>query len=150
MKKAIRILIVSVYVDDLIFTSNDEKMLQDFKKGMKKTYQMSDLGLLHWFLGIEIPQTKYRIFISQNKYMLKTFSKNSRCLVANLFLPLVANEKLKKEDGAKKADARMYRSLVGSLLYLTATNLTECLLQVQFHALCKNQVRITLLLEKEF
>ena len=38
MKKAVRILIVSVYVDDLIFTSNDEKMLQDFKKGMKKTY----------------------------------------------------------------------------------------------------------------
>ena len=38
MKKAIRILIVSVYVDDLIFTSNDEKMLQDFKKGKKKTY----------------------------------------------------------------------------------------------------------------
>ena len=38
MKKAIRILIVSVYVDDLIFTSNDEKMLQDFKKDKKKTY----------------------------------------------------------------------------------------------------------------
>lgn len=38
MKKAVHILIVSVYVDDLIFTSNDEKMLQDFKKGMKKTY----------------------------------------------------------------------------------------------------------------
>ena len=45
--------------------------------------------------------------------MLKTFSTNSRCLVAN--------EKLKKEDGAKKADTRIYRSLVGSLLYLTAT-----------------------------
>ena len=38
MKKAIRILIVSVYVDDLIFTGNDEKMLQDFKKDKKKTY----------------------------------------------------------------------------------------------------------------
>ena len=38
MKKAIRILIVSVYVDDLIFTSNDEKVLQDFKKDKKKTY----------------------------------------------------------------------------------------------------------------
>lgn len=75
MKKAIRILIVSVYVDDLIFTSNDEKMLQDFKKDKKKTYQMSDLGLLHWFWGIEIPQTKYRIFISQKKTADNIFDK---------------------------------------------------------------------------
>ncbi|KAL0341478.1 UNVERIFIED_CONTAM: Retrovirus-related Pol polyprotein from transposon RE2 [Sesamum calycinum] len=51
-------LIVSLYVDDLIYTGNNEKMIQDFKEDMMKTFEMSDLGLMHFFLGIEINQEK--------------------------------------------------------------------------------------------
>ena len=60
-------LIFSLYVD-LIFTGNDENMIHDFKDKMMKKYEINDLGLLHHFLGIEINQGKYGVFISQRKY----------------------------------------------------------------------------------
>ncbi|XP_070672588.1 secreted RxLR effector protein 161-like [Malus domestica] len=82
---------------------------------------MSDLGLLHYFLGIEVSQTKNGIFISQKKYaksLLKKFNLSNCKTVAT---PLMPNEKMKKYDGAKKVDATKYQSLIGSLLYLTVT-----------------------------
>lgn len=96
MKQGASILIVSLYVDDLIFTGNDESLLQKFKKDMMSTYEMSDLGLLHYFLGIEISQTKGEIFISQKKYaenLLKKFHLWGCKAVAT---PLMPNEKLKR------------------------------------------------------
>ena len=69
------ILIVSLYVDDLICIGNNEEIIQEFKKYMMKTFEMSDLGLMHYFLGIEINQED-GIFICQKKYnenLLKKF-----------------------------------------------------------------------------
>ncbi|KAK4387628.1 Retrovirus-related Pol polyprotein from transposon TNT 1-94 [Sesamum angolense] len=65
---------------DLIYTGNNEKMIQDFKEDMMKTFEMSDLGLMHFFLGIEINQEKEGIFICQRKYtetLLKKFKMES-------------------------------------------------------------------------
>ncbi|KAL0325687.1 UNVERIFIED_CONTAM: Retrovirus-related Pol polyprotein from transposon TNT 1-94 [Sesamum radiatum] len=107
--------------DDLIYTGNNEKMIQDFKEDMMKTFEMSDLGLMHFFLGIEINQEKEGIFICQRKYtetLLKKFKMESCKTVTT---PLVTGEKYQKEDGSQKVDGSMYRSLIGSLLYLTAT-----------------------------
>ncbi|KAL0368055.1 UNVERIFIED_CONTAM: putative mitochondrial protein [Sesamum calycinum] len=59
---------------------NNEKMIQDFKEDMMKTFEMSDLGLMHFFLGIEINQEKEGIFICQRKYtetLLKKFKMES-------------------------------------------------------------------------
>ncbi|KAK4386673.1 Retrovirus-related Pol polyprotein from transposon RE1 [Sesamum angolense] len=100
---------------------NNEKMIQDFKEDMMKTFEMSDLGLMHFFLGIEINQEKRGIFICQRKYtetLLKKFKMESCKTVTT---PLVTGEKYQKEDGSQKVDGSMYRSLIGSLLYLTAT-----------------------------
>ncbi|CAL2254987.1 unnamed protein product [Prunus armeniaca] len=115
------ILIVSLYVDDLICTRNNEKIIQEFKKDMMKTFEMSDLGLMHYFLGIEINQEEDGIFICQKKYtenLLKKFKMYGCKTVAT---PLITNEKLRKEDGSSKANESVYRSLIGSLLYLTTT-----------------------------
>ncbi|KAL0310316.1 UNVERIFIED_CONTAM: Retrovirus-related Pol polyprotein from transposon RE2 [Sesamum calycinum] len=107
--------------DDLIYTGNNEKMIQVFKEDMMKTFEMSDLGLMHFVLGIEINQEKEGIFICQRKYtetLLKKFKMESCKTVTT---PLVTGEKYQKEDGSQKVDGSMYRSLIGSLLYLTAT-----------------------------
>ncbi|KAK4393540.1 Retrovirus-related Pol polyprotein from transposon TNT 1-94 [Sesamum angolense] len=96
-------------------------MIQDFKKDMMKTFEMSDLGLMHFFFGIEINQEKEGIFICQRKYtetLLKKFKMES---CKTITTPLVTGEKYQKEDGSQKVDGSMYRSLIGSLLYLTAT-----------------------------
>ncbi|KAI9200548.1 hypothetical protein LWI28_009701 [Acer negundo] len=121
LRRGAVILIVSVYVDDLIFTGNDENMIQQFKDDMMNIYEMSDLGQLHYFLGIEVSQMKNEIFISQRKYTENILKKFNLMGCNSVDIPLIANEKLKKEDGAKKADAAVYRSLIGSILYLTAT-----------------------------
>ena len=115
------ILIVALYVDDLVFTGNNKKMIEDFKNEMMQKYEMSDLGLLNHFLGMEIYQDDGGVFICQEKYVekiLKNFDM-SECKPKDT--PLVVNEKLVKEDGSSKMDATLYRSLVGKLLYLTAT-----------------------------
>ncbi|RVW58020.1 Retrovirus-related Pol polyprotein from transposon RE1 [Vitis vinifera] len=62
-----QILIVALYVDDLIFTGNDEKMVEKFRNEMMKKYEMSDMGLLHYFLGIEVYQEEDGVFICQKR-----------------------------------------------------------------------------------
>ena len=59
---------VSVYVYDLIFIGNDEAMLEIFKKSMKQEFDMSDLGRMKYFLGVELVQSSEGIFINQKKY----------------------------------------------------------------------------------
>ncbi|KAK4380916.1 Retrovirus-related Pol polyprotein from transposon RE2 [Sesamum angolense] len=102
----------------LYIKSQDDSRLQE---DMMKTFEMSDLGLIYFFLGIEINQEKEGIFICQRKYtenLLKKFKMESCKTVTT---PLVTGEKYQKEDGSQKVDASIYRSLIGSLLYLTAT-----------------------------
>ncbi|GAU26480.1 hypothetical protein TSUD_294490 [Trifolium subterraneum] len=70
------ILIVSVYVDDLIYTGNNQEMMDDFKRSMREKFAMSELGKMKYFLGIEVNQGKHGIFIHQQKYayeILKRF-----------------------------------------------------------------------------
>nr|GEV56057.1 retrovirus-related Pol polyprotein from transposon TNT 1-94 [Tanacetum cinerariifolium] len=93
------ILIVVLYVDDLVFTRNNKKMIEDFKNEMIQKYEMSDLGLLNHFLEMEIYQDEGGVFICQESMLMLHFT----------------------EDGSNKVDATLYRSLVGKLLYLIAT-----------------------------
>ncbi|XP_062094006.1 uncharacterized mitochondrial protein AtMg00810-like [Humulus lupulus] len=88
---------------------------------MMKSFEMTDLGLMHYFLEIEITQKKDGIFISQKKYtetLLKKFKMEGYKTVST---PLDNNKALKKEDRSPKADESKFRSLIGSLLYPTAT-----------------------------
>ena len=69
-------IIIEVYVDDIIFGSNDDRLSQQFSKNMQKEFEMSLLGELRFFLGLQISQQENGIFISQSKYikeMLKIF-----------------------------------------------------------------------------
>jgi len=86
-----------------------------------KVFEMTDLGLMSFFLRMEIKQAEYEIFICQKKYakeILKMF-KFEKCKEANT--PMNQKEKLCKEDGADKINKGYFRSLIGCLMYLTAT-----------------------------
>lgn len=65
------VLIVSIYVDDLIYLGNDAEMLKKFKESMKKEFAMTDLGRMKYFLGVEVVQDDKGIFINQRKYAEK-------------------------------------------------------------------------------
>ena len=115
------ILLVALYVDDLIFMGNNEEMIKDFKKEMTQEFEMTDLGLMRFFLGIEVKQDKSGIFISQEAYstsILKKFRMEHCNPVAT---PMELGTKLSKFEGGASVDANLYQSLVGSLRYLTCT-----------------------------
>ncbi|WKA06777.1 hypothetical protein VitviT2T_024661 [Vitis vinifera] len=116
-----KILIVSLYVDDLIFTGNDESMFVKFKNSMKLEFDMTDLGKMKYFLGMEVLQNSEGIYISQRKYtkeVLERFGMEKSNSVKN---PIVPGDRLTKNEGGVKVDATKYKQLVGSLMYLTAT-----------------------------
>lgn len=114
-------IIVCIYVDDLIYMGTNLKLIADFKSSMMTEFEMTDLGMMKYFLGIQVKQQKGEIFISQEKYLVDLLQKFHMQNSKPIATPLAVNEKLKMEDGAKKVDDAMFRSLVGSLLYLTHT-----------------------------
>ncbi|KNA03723.1 hypothetical protein SOVF_206380 [Spinacia oleracea] len=88
---------------------------------MMSEYEMTDLGEMKYFLGMQVRQRPGRIFLSQEKYaddLLKKFHMED---CKPFVTPMAPNEKLSKYDGKEKVDASIYRSLVGSLIYLTHT-----------------------------
>ena len=96
-----KILIVVLYGDDLIFIGNDVLLIADFKAVMKNEFEMTDFGLLRYFLGIEVKKNEKGIFISQEKYVeevLKRFNMQNNKAVAT---PTVMGLKLSKEDSCK-------------------------------------------------
>lgn len=114
-------LIVSIYVDDMLVTGSNFELIQQFKDEMRCCFEMTDLGIMKYFLGMEVTQLSCGIFICQQKYasdVLRRF-KMEECKPVGT--PMATNLKLSKDDDTSKVDGSMYRSLVGSLLYLTAS-----------------------------
>lgn len=116
-----KILIVCLYVDDLIFTGNCDIMFADFKKSVMNEFEMSDLGLMHYFLGIEVIQSDAGVFLSQKKYVADILDRFQMKDCNPTSTPVDCGMKLHKDDGGKKVDSTLYKQIVGSLMYLTAT-----------------------------
>ncbi|XP_048226569.1 uncharacterized mitochondrial protein AtMg00810-like [Ricinus communis] len=116
-----RILIVCLYVDDLIFTGNDPAMFEKFKKSMMTEFEMSDLGLMHYFLGIEIVQSADGIFVCQKKYVREILDRFQMqdCNPASTLAEF--NLKINKDHEGKKVENTLFKQIVRSLMYLTAT-----------------------------
>ncbi|CAL8150880.1 unnamed protein product [Prunus armeniaca] len=96
-------------------------MIEEFRRDMMEHYEMTDLGVLHHFLGMGVIQSKQSIFLHQKKYGQKLVEKFGLKDCKIVATPLAMNEKLSKNDGSEAADEGQYRQIVGSLLYLTAT-----------------------------
>lgn len=105
-KNGTGILIVCLYVDDFIFMDSSNKMNEAFKTHMMAEFEMKDLGLMSYFLGLEVHQTQNKIFVSQSKYardMFKRFSMENSSPVAT---PTSHGEHLCKEDGESKINKK--------------------------------------------
>lgn len=106
---------------DLIFIGNNSAMIENFKRSMMVEFEMSDLGKMHYFLGIEVIQSASEFFISQKKYaqeMLVRF-RMADCNPAST--PMEMGLKLVRDPEGRKIDNTLYKQIVGSLMYLTAT-----------------------------
>lgn len=116
-----QILIVSLYVDDLIFTGNCEKLINGFKESMKRNFDMTDLGKMRYFLGVEILQRDEGIYICQRKFAKEVLERFEMSLCNGVNNPIVPGVKLSKKGGGATLDTTLYKEMIGSLMYLTVT-----------------------------
>jgi len=116
-----KVIIVSIYVDDLIYTGNDEDMMNGFKNSMISVFDMTDLGKMQFFLGIEVIQRTDGNFICQKKYAIDVLKRFAMAESNPVSSPIVPGVKLNKDDQGVQVDESYYRQIVGSLMYLTTT-----------------------------
>nr|GEU68375.1 copia-type polyprotein [Tanacetum cinerariifolium] len=115
------LLIVSLYVDDLIYTGNNKRTCEEFKSSMMTEFDMSDLGKMRHFLGMEVLQNDKGIFICQRQYakeVLGQFSMENSNPVGNLKVP---GTRISCDKEGTKVDSTRFKQLVRRLMYLTAT-----------------------------
>jgi hypothetical protein len=109
--------ICQIYVDDIIFGSTNKSTCEEFSRIMVQKFEMSMMGELKYFLGFQIKQLQDGTFISQTKYIqdiLKKFGmKDGK--------PMGTNGHLDLNTGGKSVDQKVYRSMIGYLLYLCAS-----------------------------
>ncbi|GJU22391.1 putative ribonuclease H-like domain-containing protein [Tanacetum coccineum] len=115
------IMLVQVYVDDIIFGSTRKSWCDEFEALMKGRFQMSSMGELIFFLGLQVKQKTDGIFISQDKYVADMLKKFDLASVKTAITPMETKMALTKDEEADEVDVHLYRSMIGSLMYLTAS-----------------------------
>ncbi|GKD36977.1 putative ribonuclease H-like domain-containing protein, partial [Tanacetum coccineum] len=115
------ILLVQVYVDDIIFGSTNKELCTRFEKLMKDKFQMSSIGELTFFLGLQVQQKEDGIFISQDKYVAEILKKFNYTDVKSASTPVDLEKPLVKDGDADDVDVHIYRSMIRSLMYLTTS-----------------------------
>nr|GEZ19774.1 retrovirus-related Pol polyprotein from transposon TNT 1-94 [Tanacetum cinerariifolium] len=112
------ILLVQIYVDDIIFGSTNPKRSKQFEKLMHNKFEMSMMGELKFFLGIQIHQSPRGIFINQAKYAQEILIKHCKTSCDSVGTPM-ATKHLDANLSGTSVDQTKYRSMVGALMYLT-------------------------------
>eukprot|EP00253_Pinus_taeda_P029695 PITA_29695 len=105
----------------LVEKGNNESYIASIKKGLGKNFEMTDLGYVHYYLGIEVARHPKSIFLSQRKYIGDLLNRFGMTECNPLTTPMEQNLKLTSTEGKEFEDAIKYRQLVGSLNYLTTT-----------------------------
>ncbi|KAL6349742.1 hypothetical protein AAG906_001629 [Vitis piasezkii] len=117
------LLVAQIYVDDIVFGATSSELTHNFSKKMKIEFEMSMMGELTFFLGLQIMQLKDGIFLSQSKYAKEVVKKFGLESSKHFKTPMSTTTKLSKEASGKDVAQKLYRSKIGSLLYLTTSRL---------------------------
>ena len=115
------LIVAQVYVDDIIFGSTKDELAHDFSKLMQTEFEMSMIRELTYFLGLQIRQQDLGIFLSQSKYVMNLVKKFGLEFTSSVRTPMSPNVKLTVDLLGKNVDPSLYRSMIGSVLYLTAS-----------------------------
>nr|GEW46135.1 hypothetical protein [Tanacetum cinerariifolium] len=108
-----------VYVDDIIFGSTNKNLCKAFEKLMKDKFQMSLMGELTFFLGLQVKQKQDGIFMSQDKYVAEILRKFGLTDGKSASTPIDTEKPLLKDLNGEDIDVHTYRSIIGSLMYIT-------------------------------
>jgi hypothetical protein len=113
--------VCQIYVDDIIFGSTNKSTCEEFSMIMIHKFEMSMMGELKYFLGFQVKQLQEDTFISQTKYIQDILTKFGMKDANPIKTPMGTNGHLDLDTGGKSIDQKVYRSMIGSLLYLCAS-----------------------------
>jgi hypothetical protein len=113
--------IAQIYVDDIVFGSTNNIKVQQFVDVMSHEFEMSLVGELSYFLGLQIRQMNDGIFITQAKYAKNLVKRFGLEKAKHCDTPMSTTLKLSKDASGKSVEQTLYRAMIGSLLYLTAS-----------------------------
>ena len=116
------VILLVVYVDVIVITGSDSKGISSLKSFLQSQFHTKDLGMLRYFLGIEVIRSKHEIFLYLRKYVLDLLSETGK-LEIKLCSSLMVPDLHFTEEGKTFEDLERYRRLVGKLNYLTITRL---------------------------
>ena len=109
-----------LYVDDL-FVIGMDGLNANTKRKLATEFEMKDLGMMHYFLGMEVWQNAHGILLGQGKYALEILKRFRMMDCKAITTPMASNLKLLSDASSELVDATMYRQMIGSLMYLTNT-----------------------------
>eukprot|EP00253_Pinus_taeda_P001436 PITA_01436 len=118
-------LILVLYVDDL-FLIGSSKLIGDCKKNLATKFDMKDLGLMHYFLGMEVWQQKGEIFLGQGRYAIEILKRFRMEDCRPMATPMITNWKKIDASEDKDVDPTLYRQFIGSLIYVVNTRPDIC------------------------
>jgi hypothetical protein len=116
-------LLVQIYVDDIIFGGSSHTLMFRFQKMMESEFQMCMMEELTFLLGIQVKQMKQDTFVHQAKYTKDLMKKFNMAKLKPVSTPMSSVASLGPDEDGEAVDQREYKSIIGSLLYLTATRL---------------------------
>ena len=117
--------ILLLYMDDL-FPTGDEKLIFDSKRKLAAEFEMKDLGMMHYFLGLEVWQKLGEIVLSQGKYAVEILKRFRMMDCKSMTTSMTTNLKFFGDTTSETVDASLYRQMIGSLMYLTNTRPNIC------------------------
>ncbi|KAI3681921.1 hypothetical protein L6452_36728 [Arctium lappa] len=115
------ILLVQIYVDDIIFGSTRDNLCKEFEDLMHQRFKMSSMGELTFFLGLQVQQKSDGIFICQSKYVQDILTKFGFSDSKPASTPMETHKQITADLEGEDMDVHHYRSMIGSLMYLTAS-----------------------------
>jgi hypothetical protein len=114
-----------LYVDDL-FITGVERLISSCKENLASEFEVTDIGLMHYFLGLEVWQEPGHIFLGQGKYACDILSRFQMGDSRPMTTPMITNWKKLHASESQLVDPTLYRQLIGSLMYLVNTRRNIC------------------------
>src|ERR1044072_5536153 len=141
-----KLMITQIYVDDIVFGGMSSQMVEHFVQQMKSEFEMSLVGELNCFLGVQVKQMEDSIFVSQSKYAKNIVKKFGLENASHKRTPAPTHVKLSKDEKDEDVDQSLCRSVIWSLLYLTA-NMPDITFVVGVYARYQAQPKASHLLQ---
>ncbi|KAI3813794.1 hypothetical protein L1987_18529 [Smallanthus sonchifolius] len=113
-------IMVQIYVDDIIFGSTNPRLCKEFEEVMRSKFEMSSMGEMKFFLGLQVDQSESGILIHQEKYVKEILTKFKMADSHPVKTPVEVRHCLTPDVDGESVDPHLYRSMIGSLMYLTA------------------------------